>query len=103
MSEPPVSPEDGESPDQGLPAAYVAVLEDYRRHLESERDLSVHSVRAYLTDLTSLLEHARRLGHIDVASLDLRTLRSWLAQQQTLGRSRTTLARRATAARVFTA
>jgi integrase/recombinase XerC len=38
-----------------------------------------------------------------VTDLDLRTLRSWLAKQQTLGRSRTTLARRATAARVFTA
>jgi integrase/recombinase XerC len=37
------------------------------------------------------------------AQLDLRTLRSWLAKQQTLGRSRTTIARRATAARVFTA
>ena len=42
-------------------------------------------------------------GTTDVADLDLRTLRSWLAKQQTLGRSRTTLARRATAARVFTA
>jgi integrase/recombinase XerC len=38
-----------------------------------------------------------------VDRLDLRTLRSWLAKQQTLGRSRTTVARRATAARVFTA
>jgi integrase/recombinase XerC len=35
--------------------------------------------------------------------LDLRTLRSWLANQQTRGKARTTLARRATAARVFTA
>jgi integrase/recombinase XerC len=38
-----------------------------------------------------------------VTELDLRTLRSWLAKQQTTGRSRTTIARRATAARVFTA
>ena len=43
------------------------------------------------------------MGHNDVTTLDLRTLRSWLAQQQTSGKSRTTLARRATAARVFTA
>ncbi|MFN4352999.1 MAG: tyrosine-type recombinase/integrase, partial [Hylemonella sp.] len=43
------------------------------------------------------------LDHQDLAGLDLRTLRSWLAQQQSLGRSRTTIARRATAARVFTA
>ena len=37
-----------------------------------------------------------------MGELDLRTLRSWLAKQQTMGRSRTTMARRATAARVFT-
>ncbi|WP_298759408.1 tyrosine recombinase XerC, partial [uncultured Nocardioides sp.] len=86
-----------------MPAAFRDVLTDYRRHLESERDLSAHSVRAYLTDLTSMLEHARRLGHDDLSTLELRTLRSWLAQQQSLGRSRTTVARRATAARVFTA
>ena len=54
-------------------------------------------------DVAGLLEHAARLGHTDVDRLDLRTLRSWLAKQQTLGRSRTTMARRATAARVFTA
>ena len=62
-----------------------------------------HTVRAYLGDVTGLLDHATRLGHADVAELDLRSLRSWLAKQQTLGLSRTTLARRATAARVFTA
>jgi integrase/recombinase XerC len=86
-----------------LPPAFTQVLADYRRHLEAERDLSAHSVRAYLTDVGSLLEHARRLGHTELDTLELRTLRSWLAQQQSLGRSRTTLARRATAARVFTA
>ena len=106
MSQPPVQPVDGDddpSAVEGLPPAFRDVLTDYRRHLESERDLSAHSVRAYLTDLTSMLEHARRLGHDDLATLELRTLRSWLAQQQSLGRSRTTVARRATAARVFTA
>ena len=78
-------------------------LADYERHLSSERDLSAHTVRAYVGDITGLLEHATLLGHVDVGSLDLRTLRSWLAKQQTLGRSRTTMGRRGTAARVFTA
>lgn len=85
-----------------LPEAMVRVLADYERHLVSERNLSEHSVRAYLGDIASLLEHARRLGDSDVTGLDLRTLRSWLAQQNTRGRARTTVARRATAARVFT-
>ena len=86
-----------------LPEAHARVLAAYERHLTSERDLTAHTVRAYLGDVAGLLEHATRMGLTEVAELDLRTLRSWLAKQQTMGRSRTTLARRATAARVFTA
>jgi integrase/recombinase XerC len=86
-----------------LPEAMVRVLGDYERHLSAERDLTPHTLRAYLADVAGLLEHARRMGHDDVTSIDLRTLRSWLALQQTSGKSRTTMARRATAARVFTA
>jgi integrase/recombinase XerC len=94
---------DQDAEETGLPEAFARVLGDYERHLSSERDLTVHTVRAYVADVAGLLEHARRLGHVDASALDLRTLRSWLAKQQTLGKSRTTLARRATAARVFTA
>ena len=90
-------------PSDELPAAMAQVLADYERHLAVERDLSSHTVRAYVGDVHALLVHAAALGHADVSSLDLRTLRSWLAGQQTRGRSRTTLARRATAVRVFTA
>jgi integrase/recombinase XerC len=85
-----------------LPEPMARVLGEYERHLAAERDLTAHTVRAYTADVMSLLEHAARLGHGDVTTVDLRTLRSWLAKQQTLGRSRTTIARRATAARVFT-
>src|SRR5690348_600377 len=77
-------------------------LAAYERHLTSERDLAPHTVRAYLTDVAAMLEHAALLGHQDVDTIDVRTLRSWLAKQQTLGRARTTMARRATAVRVFT-
>jgi integrase/recombinase XerC len=94
---------EAETDDAALPESMATVLADYERHLTSERDLTPHTVRAYLGDLVSLLDHASRLGLVDVAELDLRTLRSWLAKQQTMGRSRTTIARRATAARVFTA
>ena len=86
-----------------LPEPMARLLGEYERHLVSERDLATHTVRAYLGDVAGLLQHAARLGHVDATRLDLRTLRSWLAKQQTVGRSRTTLARRATAARVFTA
>lgn len=88
--------------DHALPEAMAQVLAAYERHLVSERNLSDHSVRAYLGDIASLLEHARRAGAYDASELDLRMLRSWLAQQNVRGRARTTVARRATAARVFT-
>jgi integrase/recombinase XerC len=93
---------DVEAPEHVLPEAFARVLADYERHLVSERDLTPHTVRAYLGDLTDLLAHAARLGHDDVATLDVAVMRSWLAKQHTLGKARTTLARRATAARVFT-
>jgi integrase/recombinase XerC len=91
---------DGRTP---LPERLSEVLADYERHLAVQRDLSPHTVRAYVGDITSLLTHAVALGQDDLAALDLRTLRSWLAREQTLGRSRSTMARRATAVRVFTA
>ncbi|GAA1476046.1 tyrosine recombinase XerC [Nocardioides aestuarii] len=96
-------PEEPQERDRELPEQLTTALADYERHLVSERDLSAHTVRAYLGDLTTLFDHAERLGVERLADLDLRTLRSWLANQQTRGSSRTTLARRATAARVFTA
>ncbi|TCJ00297.1 tyrosine recombinase XerC [Aeromicrobium sp. IC_218] len=83
--------------------AWDEVLDVYAHHLRHERGLSEHSVRAYVTDLQALAEHARLLHVHDPAGLTLRTLRSHLANQQTRGRARTTLARRATSARVFTA
>jgi integrase/recombinase XerC len=86
-----------------LPEAMAGVLAAYERHLAVERDLTPHTVRAYLADVAGLLDHASRMGDKDVTELDLRTLRSWLAKQKTTGKSRTTIARRATAARVFTA
>ncbi len=97
------SPAPDEDAPATLPEAMSEVLADYERHLASERDLTPHTVRAYLGDISAMLEHAVRLGHHDLTTIDLRTLRSWLARQQTLGRTRTTLARRATAVRVFTA
>jgi integrase/recombinase XerC len=89
--------------DPVLPEPMAAALADYERHLVSERDLTEHTVRAYSADIAGMLEHAARLGHTDLGSLDVRALRSWLANQQTRGLARTTLARRATAVRVFTA
>ena len=86
-----------------LPPAYEDVLDRFRDHLALERSLSPNTVRAYVGDVASLLDHAVRLRLERLDELDIRALRSWLARLHTQGASRTTLARRASAARVFTA
>jgi integrase/recombinase XerC len=86
-----------------LPEQFARALGEYERHLVSERDLTAHTVRAYLGDVSGMLAHATALGLTSLDELDVRTLRSWLANQQTRGKARTTMARRATAVRVFTA
>jgi integrase/recombinase XerC len=94
---------DDVSGNPSLSQGFTVLLTDYERHLTAERDLSKHSVRAYLGDVADLIDHLTRLGHDDLNGLDLRVLRSWLAKQQNLGKARSTMSRRATAARVFTA
>ncbi len=84
-----------------LSVTFLALLADYRRHLEFQRGLSEHTVRAYLGDLASLLAHLNRLGHSELGDVELRSIRSWLARQQSTGQSRATVQRRAAAARVF--
>lgn len=90
-----------ESPTDELAPSQARVLAEYLRHLEAERGLSAHTIRAYAGDVTSLLVHLRRLGHADLDGADLRSIRSWLAKQQSTGQSRATVQRRAAAARVF--
>lgn len=82
---------------------WSASLAAYERHLTRERDLAAHTIRAYLTDLRGLAAHATRLRIDTPSELTVRCLRSYLASLQTRGRARTTLARQATAVRVFTA
>ena len=83
---------------EDLPEEFATALAAYERHLVSERDLTPHTVRAYLGDVAGMLAHATALGLTALDQLDLRTLRSWLANQQTRGKARTTMARRATTA-----
>ncbi|MGO9081309.1 MAG: tyrosine recombinase XerC [Streptosporangiaceae bacterium] len=86
-----------------LPDALREPLAAYERHLAAERGLSAHTVRAYAGDIRSLLAHADRCGAADLAEIDISVLRAWLAAQRGSGHGRATIARRAAAARSFTA
>jgi integrase/recombinase XerC len=80
-----------------------AALDGFERHLAAERGLSPHTVRAYTGDVRSLLEHAAQGGITSPDGVDITVLRRWLAGQHGTGHARATLARRAAAARAFTA
>jgi integrase/recombinase XerC len=86
-----------------LPPALAESLDGWEEHLRLQRDLSEHTVRGYVGDVVSLLDHLLRRSGATVAALDLATLRSWLAQGRARGDSRSTTARRAASARSFTA
>ncbi len=81
---------------------YEKLIAAFARHLQVERSLSAHTIRAYLGDLESLIEHLEAIGVSDISQLQLIHLRSWLANQQVKGGARTTLSRRAVSVRLFT-
>lgn len=86
-----------------LPPSLQAPLTAFERHLAFGRGLSPHTVRAYVGDVRSLLAHLTRCGITDIAELDIAVLRAWLAMQHGAGQARASIARRAAAARSFTA
>ncbi|MEO7124743.1 MAG: tyrosine recombinase XerC [Nakamurella sp.] len=84
------------------------ILDDFRRYLADERNLAEHTVAAYVADVRSLLDHLDRYsgsskstGPNAVENLTLAVLRSWLARLSSAGAARTSIARRAAAARSF--
>ncbi|HEY5854497.1 MAG TPA: tyrosine recombinase XerC [Aldersonia sp.] len=86
-----------------LPEHLDAHVDAFAEHLRLERGRSAHTVRAYVTDAQSLLGHLVETTGGDLGDLDLRLLRSWLARQKTAGAARTTMSRRTSSARTFTA
>lgn len=89
-----------------LPPSLIDVLDDYELFLAAERNRSPATVAAYLADVTSLLDHLGRMAgerDADLSELTLPVLRSWLARQRATGAARSSMGRRAAAARGFTA
>jgi integrase/recombinase XerC len=89
-----------------LPADVGAIVDAFEKHLSLERNRSAHTVRAYIGDVVSMLDHVvggSSTRRDFLGTLDLGQLRSWLAALRGSGVARTTLARRAAAVRTFTA
>lgn len=84
-----------------LDEAWQAPLASWGQHLQVERKVSPHTVRAYQTDIEDL---ARFLDDQETPTPDevtIADLRAWLADLQSRGSARTTMARRSSAVRGF--
>ena len=81
---------------------FEKLIGEYSHHLEKERNLSDHTIRAYLGDLESFLDNLKMQKIDDISVITIAHIRSWLATQQVKGGARTTLSRRAVSIRLFT-
>jgi integrase/recombinase XerC len=86
-----------------LPPAMREAADEFGHHLARVANRSEHTVRAYLGDVISLLDHAAAAGCVSPADLDIVVLRGWLAARMRQGAARASQARRAASARTFTA
>ncbi|MFT4258656.1 tyrosine recombinase XerC [Microbacterium sp.] len=77
---------------------FPAAADAFAAHLTHVRRLSPATVRAYRTDLRDL---GAVVGERELGGVDLETLRDWLWRATQRGDARSTLARRAAAARSF--
>jgi integrase/recombinase XerC len=77
-----------------------AILDEFDEYLELQCGRSAHTRRAYLGDLRSLFAFLDGRG---LDALSLPVLRSWLSAAAGAGAARTTLARRTSAVKAFTA
>jgi integrase/recombinase XerC len=83
-----------------------AHLKAFLKFLALNRNASVHTVRAYESDVSQFIDHAaaaagRAVAALDLASLDRAALRAFLAELHRQGQSRATAARKLAGVRTF--
>jgi integrase/recombinase XerC len=78
------------------------LIAKYEEHLALVRNLADNSIKGYVSDLDSFLKHMDLLGITEFSKLELTHIRSWLANLQSTGASRATMARRIVSIRAFT-
>jgi integrase/recombinase XerC len=76
-------------------------VDDFTAHLAAERGFSAHTIRSYRSDLEHLTAFAAGRGIADTEGIDLELLRDWLWRASEQGLAKSTLARRAAAARAL--
>jgi len=80
----------------------AGLIAQYEEHLAIDCNLADNSIRGYVSDLQSFLAHIEKLNITEFSELELKHVRSWLANLQTTGAARATLARRIVSMRAFT-
>lgn len=84
-----------------LPGEFAETCEAFAEHLAAERNRSEHTVRAYRTDLETMLAALAQDGTRTLAAIGLPQLRAWLMRPEVAALAPATLARKIAAARTF--
>jgi integrase/recombinase XerC len=73
----------------------------FLQYVELELGRSANTVKAYGKDIDGLIDYVSGVGCAKIADIGIFELRGWLAAQRNAGLSSATIARRATAIRIF--
>ena len=76
-------------------------LDQFLEYIESERNFSEHTLRAYSADIVEFVRLNDKSGPLHPADVDHLLLRSYLARLRGSGRSRSTIARKLASIRTF--
>ncbi|GAB3560121.1 tyrosine recombinase XerC [Spelaeicoccus albus] len=87
--------------DNPIPFEFERALDGFVRYLSAERDRTDNTVRAYVGDVSALLEFASVHGVDELELVDLSLLRAWLGDMAERRMARSSIGRRSAAARTF--
>lgn len=79
----------------------VERLEEYLGRCGSQRGMSSHTLDAYRRDLSQFFDFCARTGCASITEVDRRLIRRWLANLDTRGYARTSVARKSSSVRAF--